>query len=91
VRSKKIPRNHVVSEATKEHAAQVQVFTEDVPAGDWTTVKFSGALPATRVRQLLDRVEEVQRAVKYAREEANATEVSDRKAGDAVFGYLFGA
>ena len=89
VRSKKIPRNHVISEATKEHAAQVQVYMEDVPAGDWTTVKFSGALPATRVRQLLDRVEEVQRAVKYAREEANATEVADRKAGDAVFGYLF--
>ena len=91
VRSKKIPRNHVISEATKEHAAQVQVYMEDVPAGDWTTVKFSGALPATRVRALLDRVEEVQRAVKYAREEANATEVTDRKAGDAVFGYLFSA
>jgi hypothetical protein len=91
VRSKKVPRNHVVAEATQQHPAQVQVYTEDVPAGDWTTVKFSGALPATRVRQLLDRVEELQRAVKYAREEANATEVTDRKAGDAVFGYLFAA
>jgi hypothetical protein len=40
---------------------------------------------------LLDRVEELQRAVKYAREEANATEVTDQKAGDAVFGFLFAA
>lgn len=89
VRSKKIPRNHVVAEATREHPAQVQVYMEDVPAGDWTTVKFSGAMPATRVRQLLDRVEELQRAVKYAREEANGSEVTDQHAGEAVFGYLF--
>jgi hypothetical protein len=91
VRSKKIPRNHVLADATPQHPAQVQVYMEDVPEGDWTTVKFSGALPATRVRQLLDRVEELQRAVKYAREEANSAEVADRSAGDAVFGFLFAA
>lgn len=91
VRSKKVPRNHQVAAATPQHPEQVQVYTEDVPVGDWTTVKFSGALPATRVRQLLDRVEELQRAVKYAREEANGTEVSDRHAGEIIFGYLFAA
>jgi len=89
VRNKKIPRNHVLSEATREHPANVQVYMEDVPAGDWTTIKFSGAIPATRQRQLLDRIEELQRAVKYAREEANATEVTDRNAGEAIFSYLF--
>lgn len=89
VRNKKIPRNHVLSEATREHPANVQVYMEDVPAGDWTTVRFSGAIPARRQRQLLDRVEELQRAVKYAREEANATEITDRNAGEAVFNYLF--
>ena len=91
VRSKKVPRNHQVAPATPQHPEQVQVYTEDVPVGDWTTVKFSGALPATRVRQLLDRVEELQRAVKYAREEANGTEVSDRHAGETIFAYLFAA
>src|SRR5262249_27593475 len=44
-RTKKIPRNHVVAEATQQHPAQVQVYTEDVVVGYWTTVKFSGALP----------------------------------------------
>jgi len=88
VRSKKIPRNHVQAEATQHHPAQVQVYMEDVPAGDWTTVKFSGAMPATRVRQLLDRTEELQRAVKFAREEANAAEVTDRKAGETIFAWL---
>jgi hypothetical protein len=89
VRTQKIPRNHVLSDATKEHPAQVQVYMEDKPVGDWTTVKFSGAMPAARVRQILDRVEALQRAVKYAREEANTTVVEDQTAGDAVFGYLF--
>jgi hypothetical protein len=88
VRTKKVPRNHVVADATQQHPAQVQVYTEDVPEGDWTTVKFSGALPATRQRQLLERLVKLQHAVKYAREEANATEIADRKAGEAVFGYL---
>jgi hypothetical protein len=79
-----------MSEATKEHPAQVQVYMEDVPVGDWTTVKFSGALPATRVREILGRVTALQEAVKFAREEANGAEVADQRAGEAVFRYLFG-
>lgn len=88
VRTKKVPRNHVRAEATQQHPAQVDVFTEDVPEGDWTTVKFSGALPATRVRTLLDRVVKLQHAVKFAREEANSAEVTDVKAGEALFAWL---
>jgi hypothetical protein len=91
VRTKKIPRNHVRAGATDKHPAQVDIYTEDVPEGDWTTVKFSGALPATRQRQLLERVVKLQHAVKYAREEANATEIRDVTAGEQVFGYLLGA
>ncbi|MEU6658270.1 hypothetical protein [Streptomyces sp. NPDC046821] len=90
LRTKKVPRNHVKAEATEKHPAQVEVYYEDVPVGYWTTVKFSGALPARRVNELLDRVERLQQAVKFAREEANAAEVTDRRAGDPVFGYLFG-
>ncbi|GAB2799020.1 hypothetical protein GCM10027073_33620 [Streptomyces chlorus] len=90
IRTKKVPRNHVKAEATEKHPAQVEVYYEDVPIGYWTTVKFSGALPARRVNELVERVEKLQQAVKFAREEANATEITDQRAGDAVFGYLFG-
>jgi hypothetical protein len=89
VKTKKIPRNHVKAEATDKHAAQVEVFYEDVVVGYWRTVKFSGALPAKRVSELLDRVEKLQQAVKFAREEANNAEVSDQKVGDKVFQFLF--
>lgn len=36
-----------------------KVYYEDVPVGYWTTVKFSGALPAKRVNELLERVEKL--------------------------------
>ncbi|AQZ69963.1 unnamed protein product [[Actinomadura] parvosata subsp. kistnae] len=88
-RTKKVPRNHVLAEATDKHPAQVQVYNEDIVVGYWTKVNFSGALPQRRVNELLARVQKLQDAVKYAREEANGTEVVDKKVGERVFAYLF--
>ncbi|POM22201.1 hypothetical protein BTM25_56130 [Actinomadura rubteroloni] len=90
LKTKKVPFNHVKAEATDKHPAQVEVFYEDVAVGHWTTVKFSGALPARRVNELLERADALARAVKFAREEANAFEVTERSVGEAVFGYLLG-
>jgi hypothetical protein len=89
-RTKKVPRNHVLAEATEQHPAQVQVYQEDVIVGTWSTIKFSGALPATAVRDMLDRVTKLREAVKFAREAANSTEVVDRHVGDPILTYLFG-
>lgn len=88
VKTKKIPRNHVKAEATEKHPAQVEVYYEDVVVGHWKTLKFSGALSATRIKEIAVRVEKLQQSVKYAREEANAKETVDKKIGDALFGYL---
>lgn len=88
VRSKKVPRNHVLAEATDKHPAQVQVWHEDVPVGYWDTVKFSGAIPADRKRQILARLTEVREAVKMAREEANAVPVQDTNVANALFNYI---
>lgn len=90
LRTKKVPRNHVKAEATDKHPAQVEVYYEDVTVGYWRTVKFSGALPAQRVNELLARVEKLQEAVKFAREEANSIEVEEQKVGEPFFRYLFG-
>ncbi|CAM3105079.1 hypothetical protein [Stackebrandtia soli] len=89
IRTKKVPRNHVKAEATEKHPAQVEVYYEDITVGYWTTVKFSGSAPAKRITSVLDRIEKLQQAVKFAREEANGTEVVDRKVGEKVFDYLF--
>jgi len=89
-RTKKVPRNHVKAEATEKHPAQVEVYYEDVAVGYWTTVKFSGALAAKQVNEILERLLRLQTAVKFAREEANNVEAIDQKVGAAFFGYLFG-
>lgn len=88
-KTKKVPRNHVKAEATEHHPAQVEVYYEDMVVGHWRTVKFSGALPAQRINELLKRVETLQEAVKFAREEANNLEVKEQKLGKKVFDYLF--
>lgn len=89
VRTKKIPRNHVLVEATKDHPAQVQVYTEDIGVGTWNTVKFSGALPARQVNDLRARLEKLQQAVKFAREEANSVAAQEQKVGATILDWLF--
>lgn len=91
VRTKKVPRNHVRAAATDKHPAQVDVFNEDVLVGYWTTVKFSGNWSRKQVNDLLSRLEKLQTAVKFAREEANSKEVADVKVSDNIFDYLFDA
>lgn len=89
VKTKKVPRNHVKAEATDKHPAQVEMYHEDIRVGQWRQIKFSGALPQKDVNELLVRVENLQKAVKFAREEANNAEVKNVSVGKEVFGYLF--
>lgn len=88
-RTKKVPRNHVKAEATEKHPAQVEVYHEDVTVGYWTTVKFSGAVPAQKAADMLERVRKLSEAVKTAREEANSLIVTDVHVGNSLLGYLF--
>jgi hypothetical protein len=89
-RTKKIKRNHVKSEATEKHPAQVETYDEDVIVGTWRTVKFSGAVPAKQRNEMLDRVRKLQESVKFAREEANATEIKTVKIGESILDFVFG-
>ena len=65
------------------------MYMEDVTVGVWTTVKYSGAIPAAEKNAMLERVRKLQVAVKEAREEANSIEVEKKKIGDNVLGYIF--
>jgi hypothetical protein len=88
-KSKKVPKNWVKAEATDKHPAQVDVFHEDIIVGTWTKVDTSGAIPATRKTELLERVDKLITAVKFAREDANNLEVTDVTVASEIFGYLF--
>jgi len=89
VRTKKVPRNWVKAEATDKHPAQVEIFHEDVIVGTWTKVDTSGAIPVTRKNELLERVDTLAQAVKFAREQANEFEVTDETPAADIFHYLF--
>lgn len=84
------PQVQVLYDATKEHPAQVRPYETEKPVGDWTEIKLSGALPFDTVQAIYERVRKVADAVKMAREQANSIDVTDRKAGDALFGYILG-
>ncbi len=88
-RTKKVQRPITLYEATEEHPAQTQLITEDVIAGQWLTIKYSGAIAPPRKKQLLARIEKLSNAVKFAREQANAIEATEKKLGREVFDYLF--
>lgn len=87
-RTKKVKRNHVKAEATDKHMAQVETYDEDVIVGFWKTIDFTGAIPARRRDEMLARIEQLIRAVKFAREEANTKEVSPREMADALFDFV---
>jgi hypothetical protein len=90
LRTKKVMRSHVLYQATKEHPAQVQAYNEDVPAGIWTTVKFSGAIPRRKQREMLGRVEVLLDSVKKAREKANEMEIASSYNDTAILDFIFG-
>lgn len=88
-RTKKLQKAIVLYDATEKHPAQTQLITEDVLVGYWDTVKHSGALPAPRKQELLDKIEKLLAAVKFAREKANESEAPKLSVGEKLFGYLF--
>jgi len=88
-RSVKIPRVIELSPSTNHHAAQVQMFHEDVNVGTWTRVRYSGAVPVARKETLLRRITTLRNAVHVARGECNMAEAVDPKPGAGILNYLF--
>lgn len=88
-RSKKVPRVLVKYEATEQHAAQTETWYEDVPVGTWETTAFSGAMKADDVNAIKERVEKLRTAIKFARESANETEVTNVEYGKNILNFVF--
>jgi hypothetical protein len=89
IRTSKEPTVIVKYEATKDHPAQTELFTKDIPVGTWTQILYSGCLQTDKKDTLLARVRKLQEAVKVAREQANLLEV-ERKALKPLLEFVFG-
>lgn len=87
-RTKKVARPIVLHGPTVEHPAQTQLITEDVSVGTWEQVRISGAIPLTKRKALIDRIEQLRTAVKLAREQANLHDVEEVKSGAAIVKWL---
>lgn len=88
-RTKKTELPVVLYQATDKFPAQTQMITEDKLVGYWNEKRFSGAISGQRKQELLDKVDTLIAAVKYAREAANSRDAESKTVGAEVFGFLF--
>lgn len=89
-RTKKVQKALVLLAPTDKHPGQATQIVEDEIVGTWTAVKQSGAIKASDKEAMLERIQKLQKAVKFAREAANAVEAPDRHVGEALFDYVLG-
>lgn len=91
-RGEKVFEFVVMVPPTDKHPAQVKELMADRPIGTVLTQEWSSALTVVDKGDMLDRVEEVLRAVKKARARANEMDidVSLNKIGDTLLKYVFG-
>lgn len=89
-RTKKVTKALVLYPATDKHPAQTQTVQEDVVVGHYTEYYTSSAIPPKKKKEMLDRVYKLKKAVKEARERANATDITmfDKEA-EKLLSYIF--
>jgi len=87
-RTKKEIQFKTIAQATKEHPAQVAQISQDVVTGVIEHTKLSSKFTSSHKSELLDRLDELKRAVKKARMRANSVEVQTVKVGKKLFNYI---
>ena len=89
-RTKKVQKALVLLAPTDKHPGQATQIVEDEIVGTWTVTKQSGAMKAADKEAILERIQKLQKAVKFAREAANTAEAPDRNIGEGLFDYILG-
>jgi hypothetical protein len=89
-RTKKQAKVLIKYEATKEHPAQTEIVTEDVPVGRIQEQEWSGLISPAQKADLINRAEVLSRAIRRARSRANEAAVdTQKKIGGKLLKYLF--
>ena len=83
-KTEKTPIPVVLSEATKEHPAQVQAVAKDIVVGKYTTIKRSGSATALQKASAIKRIDELLVEIKQARMRANETETEKGSVSDIL-------
>lgn len=89
IKTEKVQKGIVLAQATDKHPAQTQLITEDTVIGTWSTTHVSGAMPAVRKQEILQKLDKLIRAVRVALEKANMTDAPEQHVGANIWKYLF--
>lgn len=81
----------VMVPATEQHPAQVEKTYVDAPIGTITVRAWSGMISPAEKSEFLERIDNLIRAVKKARQRANTTEAVSVKVADQLFNYIHGS
>lgn len=87
-RTKKTMRSFVAYEATKEHPAQVETYTEDIPTHKRETIVSSGMITQKEKSERLARLDALYQAVKQARQRSNDIDAQTVNVADKIFAYI---
>ena len=77
-----------VSPATKEHKAQVVQYETTVNVGKYVTTKTSGMFTPLEKANRISKLDKLLKAIKQARNRANATEVVQGSIGKSLLDYI---
>ena len=88
--TQKQTKSTVLYEATKEHPAQIDKWSEDVKVGRYKIRTTTGIITTARKAEILDRLDKLVQGAKAARMRANATEVESLKVGRTLVDYING-
>lgn len=91
IRTQKVQKHVIVVQPTKEHPAQVALVSEDIPVGQIHEQEWSSLITVAEKGDMLDRVEDLLRAIKKAKSRANDVDVDvkQNKIGSAVLNFVF--
>ena len=88
MKTQKTTKSEVLYEATEFHPAQIDKWDETKNVGKFTRVVWSGMVTPARKSQLLDRIDNLLRAVKKARQRANSTKVQKVSVGKEIMNFI---
>jgi hypothetical protein len=87
-RTRKEPKSKVLYDATKEHPAQIEKWSENVNIGKYITTFWYGMLSPSEKSEMLAKIDKLIRSTKQARQRANTTEVVHTNIGQKLVDYL---
>lgn len=77
-KTRKVEEPKPIFQPTEHQPGQYHIFTRDVTIGHWETTKLSSGIPRGLKVQLIDRCDELGRAMKKARERANSVDAPEK-------------